>query len=86
MRSSNPVLGRITAAAQQPRYTVPGGPAAYGQQPYSYGGQTYQQPYGQPGDDQPAGYGHREVVATGRDVMTIDDVVVKTADWPNAQP
>ncbi|GIF96225.1 Bax inhibitor-1/YccA family protein [Catellatospora citrea] len=63
MKSSNPVLGRITAAAQQPTYSVPGG------QPYSYGGQTYQQP---------AGYGYPETVQSTRDVMTIDDVVVKT--------
>ncbi|WP_155375241.1 Bax inhibitor-1/YccA family protein [Catellatospora vulcania] len=64
MKSSNPVLGRITAAAQQPAYTVPGG------QPYSYGGQTYQQPAD--------GYGYPETVQRSRDVMTIDDVVVKT--------
>ncbi|WP_144123612.1 Bax inhibitor-1/YccA family protein [Catellatospora sichuanensis] len=56
MKSSNPVLGRITAAAQQPTYSVPGG-------------QTY---------EQPAGYGYPETVQASRDVMTIDDVVVKT--------
>ncbi|HCT75846.1 MAG TPA: hypothetical protein DGT23_04495 [Micromonosporaceae bacterium] len=57
MNSSNPVLGRITAATQQPTYSVPGGPAGTG---VDYGTQ----------------YGP---VQTGvRDVMTIDDVVVKT--------
>ncbi|HEX6685266.1 MAG TPA: Bax inhibitor-1/YccA family protein [Candidatus Limnocylindrales bacterium] len=35
MKSSNPVLGRITAAAQRPTYMVPGGPA----------GTDYQQSY-----------------------------------------
>ncbi|MEV0461234.1 Bax inhibitor-1/YccA family protein [Catellatospora methionotrophica] len=64
MKSSNPVLGRITAAAQQqPTYSVPGG------QPYNYGGQTYQQP---------PGHGYPETVQASRDVMTVDDVVVKT--------
>ncbi|MDI1460419.1 Bax inhibitor-1/YccA family protein [Catellatospora sp. KI3] len=57
MKSSNPVLSRIGAAAQQPRYTVPG-------------------------QDVPTSYtpgGYPEVVQTGhRDVMTLDDVVVKT--------
>jgi len=66
MRSSNPVLGRISSATHQPRYSVAGGPAGY-----SYGG------YGQPAE-----YGQQhaypETVVTGRDVMTIDDVVVKT--------
>ncbi|GHJ43069.1 membrane protein [Catellatospora sp. TT07R-123] len=66
MKSSNPVLGRITAAAQQPTYTVAGGPAPT----YSYAGRTYQQP--------DAGYGYPETVQAPRDVMTIDDVVVKT--------
>jgi uncharacterized YccA/Bax inhibitor family protein len=54
VKSSNPVLGRIGAAAQQPAYTVPGGPAI----DYGYQGSAVQ-------------------VGT-RDVMTIDDVVVKT--------
>jgi uncharacterized YccA/Bax inhibitor family protein len=54
VKSSNPVLGRIGAAAQQPAYTVPGGPAV----DYDYQGSAVQ-------------------VGT-RDVMTIDDVVVKT--------
>jgi uncharacterized YccA/Bax inhibitor family protein len=57
MKSSNPVLRRLTAAGQQPTYQVPGG------QPYSYGGQTYYP---------------ETPVQTSRDVMTIDDVVVKT--------
>jgi uncharacterized YccA/Bax inhibitor family protein len=55
VKSTNPVLGRIGAAAQQPRYQVPGQGAGYD---YSYQGSPVQ---------------------TGtRDVMTIDDVVVKT--------
>ncbi|MBV1849627.1 Bax inhibitor-1/YccA family protein [Catellatospora tritici] len=57
MKSSNPVLSRIGAAAQQPRYTVPG--------------------QGVPTSYTPGGY--PEVVQTGHaDVMTLDDVVVKT--------
>ncbi len=55
VKSSNPVLGRISAAAHQPAYTVPGGPAV--------------------------DYGHQQsgpVQVGTRDVMTIDDVVVKT--------
>jgi uncharacterized YccA/Bax inhibitor family protein len=68
MRSSNPVLGRISAATHQPRYTVPGGPAGY-----SYGGYGQQAEYGQQQQ-----YEYPETVVTGRDVMTIDDVVVKT--------
>lgn len=55
MKSTNPVLGRIGSAAQQPQYSVPGQGAEYG---YTYQGSPVQ---------------------TGRqDVMTIDDVVVKT--------
>ncbi|BCJ70989.1 membrane protein [Catellatospora sp. IY07-71] len=63
MKSSNPVLGRISAAAaQQPRYTVPGQGAPAG----------YPQADGQ-------GYGYPEVVQSGQaDRMTVDDVVVKT--------
>lgn len=57
MKSTNPVLGRIGAAAQQPTYSVPGGPA----------GMEYAA--AQPSPVQ---------AATARDVMTIDDVVVKT--------
>lgn len=59
MQSSNPVLGRLSAAAHQPTgYAAPGGPVGYGGQP---------------------GSGYPEAVRTGRqDVMTIDDVVVKT--------
>ncbi|HZM74921.1 MAG TPA: Bax inhibitor-1/YccA family protein [Candidatus Limnocylindrales bacterium] len=68
MRSSNPVLGQISSASHQPRYTVPGGPGGY-----SYGGYGQQPTY-----EQPYGYAHPETVVTGRDVMTIDDVVVKT--------
>lgn len=64
MRSSNPVLGQISSVSHQPRYTVAGGPAGY-----SYGGHGQQPVYQQP---------VREQVMTGRDVMTIDDVVVKT--------
>ncbi|GHJ45981.1 membrane protein [Catellatospora sp. TT07R-123] len=57
MKSSNPVLNRIGAAAQQPRYSVPG--------------------QGVPTSYAPGGY--PEVVQTGHaDVMTLDDVVVKT--------
>lgn len=67
MRSSNPVLGQISSASHQPRYTVAGGPAGY-----SYGGYGQQAEYGQPQ------YAYPETVVTGRDVMTIDDVVVKT--------
>ncbi|WP_238012123.1 Bax inhibitor-1/YccA family protein [Dactylosporangium sp. AC04546] len=52
MKSSNPVLGRLSATAYQPTYQAPGGPA---------------------------GYGYPDVNPTGhRDVMSIDDVVVKT--------
>ncbi len=55
MKSTNPVLGRIGKAAQQPQYSVPGQGAEYG---YTYQGSPVQ---------------------TGtQDVMTIDDVVVKT--------
>lgn len=57
VKSSNPVLGRISAAAQQPTYSVPGGPA----------GSTY-----------PSAFPSPVQAATARDVMTIDDVVVKT--------
>lgn len=39
MKSSNPVLGRLTATAHQSTYQAPDGPG-YGQ-PYSYGGQTH---------------------------------------------
>jgi uncharacterized YccA/Bax inhibitor family protein len=70
MRSTNPVLGQISSASHQPRYTVAGGPAGY-----SYGG------YGQPaqvGQQVGQQYAYPETVVTGRDVMTIDDVVVKT--------
>ena len=67
MRSSNPVLGQISSATHQPRYTVAGGTAGY-----SYGGYGQQAEYGQPQ------YASGETVMTGRDVMTIDDVVVKT--------
>lgn len=60
MKSSNPVLGRISAVAQQsPRYNVPGQGA-----PIEY-----------LGDNQ----GYSPVTQAARaDVMTIDDVVVKT--------
>jgi uncharacterized YccA/Bax inhibitor family protein len=54
VKSSNPVLGRFGAAAQQPAYTVPGGPAV------DYG------------------YQAGPVQVGTRDVMTVDDVVVKT--------
>lgn len=60
MKSSNPVLGRISAAAQQPVYTVPGGPAGSDHAAY------------------PSAYPSPVQAATARDVMTIDDVVVKT--------
>ncbi|MEV4414415.1 Bax inhibitor-1/YccA family protein [Catellatospora sp. NPDC049609] len=62
MKSSNPVLGRISAAAQQPRYSVPGqgAPAGY---PQADG-----QGYGYP----------EVVQTGHADRMTIDDVVVKT--------
>lgn len=60
MKSTNPVLGRISAAAQQPTYSVPGGPA----------GAEYAA--------QPSAYPSAVQAATARDVMTIDDVVVKT--------
>jgi uncharacterized YccA/Bax inhibitor family protein len=59
VKSSNPVLGRISAAAQQsPRYTVPG--------------------QGTPIDYMGDGAGYSPVTQVDRDVMTIDDVVVKT--------
>lgn len=54
------MLGRISAAAQQPTYSVPGGPAGQG---YS----TY-----------PSAFPSPVQAAAGRDVMTVDDVVVKT--------
>lgn len=62
MKSSNPVLGRISAAAQQPRYSVPGqgAPAGY---PQADG-----QGYGYP----------EVVQSGQVDRMTVDDVVVKT--------
>ncbi|WP_117209980.1 Bax inhibitor-1/YccA family protein [Allorhizocola rhizosphaerae] len=60
MKSSNPVLGRFSAAAQQPTYSVPGGPAGQG---YS---------------TQPSAFPSPVQAATARDVMTVDDVVVKT--------
>lgn len=55
VKSSNPVLGRFSAAAQTPTYSVPGGPAGLD-------------------------HGYTGPVQTGSraDVMTIDDVVVKT--------
>ena len=63
MKSSNPVLGRF-GSAQQPAYSVPGGPAGsdYAAQQGAY----------------PSAFPSPVQAATGRDVMTIDDVVVKT--------
>ncbi|GAA1824673.1 Bax inhibitor-1/YccA family protein [Luedemannella flava] len=64
MKTSNPVLARLTPVGYQ---------GAAPAQPYSYGGQTY----GDPGYGQPTGYDNMPPLTTG-DVMTIDDVVVKT--------
>ncbi len=65
MKSSNPVLARLTPVGHQPAPT---------QQPYSYGGRTYGDPgYGQ----QPVGYDQMPPLTDG-ERMSIDDVVVKT--------
>ena len=66
MHSNNPVLSRAEAFQPQQAYGQQTYGQPYGQQPYS--GQSYTQPYGQP-----------QPYATPGEVMTIDDVLAKTA-------
>lgn len=77
MRSNNPVLSKPDTWAQPAQYAGPQQPGQFAQgQPGQYGygypqdqfGQQPQDPYGQPQPSQPA-----------QGVMTIDDVITKTA-------
>ena len=79
MRSSNPVLSRPDAFTPQ-QQPVQGG---FQQQPYGYQQQPnqggFQQPgYGQPGQ-YPNPYGPQNPTQAARGVMTIDDVITKSA-------
>lgn len=65
MKSTNPVLSRIGAAGHQPRYQT----AGYGSP--GHGAPSYGAPVGAPYESKVIGRG-------AADVMTIDDVVVKT--------
>ena len=78
MRSSNPVLSRPDAFQPQ---NQAGYPQQAGFQPGPQQGQFgYGQPgYQQPGQPFPGQYGPQDPVQATRGVMTIDDVITKTA-------